>query len=390
MLALFLAIVWFAITIDDGPTTDVCTQLNAARESLKLAGWSGVDVFYEANCETEQTTPSTTYIAGVRLKTAPESDGGVTYGRWMYEQNGWDDIDDDGCDTREEVLVAEASTLESDDESCVPDGTWWSWYDERTFTSASGVDIDHMVPLVEVHESGGWQWSYERRYAYANDLTLPQTLTAVSASSNRSKGGRDPGEWKPPAESAWCQYAQDWITVKVFWGLSADDDEVSALRSMLEECDEDPMIVLPTPTPTPTPSATPTPSGTPTLTPTPGSLIRRTPTPTPTAVRTPTPKPSPTPRPLLSPTPSPRPTFTPTPSPTPTPTPTPRPAPTPMPSPTPSVAPTPTPTYDSCADAEAAGVARVQGSEGESRGYPKEIINNPPRDGDGDGIVCEE
>ena len=64
MLALFLAIVWFAITIDDGPTTDVCTQLNAARESLKLAGWSGVDVFYEANCEPEQATPSTTYIAG--------------------------------------------------------------------------------------------------------------------------------------------------------------------------------------------------------------------------------------------------------------------------------------------------------------------------------------
>ena len=54
MLALFLAIVWFAITIDDGPTTDVCTQLNAARESLKLAGWSGVDLFYEANCEPEQ------------------------------------------------------------------------------------------------------------------------------------------------------------------------------------------------------------------------------------------------------------------------------------------------------------------------------------------------
>ena len=89
-------------------------------------------VFYEANCEPEQAAPSTTYIAGVRLKTAPESDGGVTYGRWMYEQNGWGDIDDDGCDTREEVLVAEASTLESDDESCVPDGTWWSWYDERT------------------------------------------------------------------------------------------------------------------------------------------------------------------------------------------------------------------------------------------------------------------
>ena len=397
MLALFLAIVWFAITIDDGPTTDVCTQLNAARESLKLAGWSGVDLFYEANCEPEQTTPSTTYIAGVRLKTAPESDGGVTYGRWRYEQNGWGDIDDDGCDTREEVLVAEASTLESDDESCVPTGTWWSWYDERTFTSASGVDIDHMVPLVEVHESGGWQWSYERRYAYANDLTLPQTLTAVSASSNRSKGGRDPGEWKPPAESAWCQYAQDWIAVKVFWGLSADDDEVSALRTMLEACDEDPMIVLPTPTPTPTPSATPTPSGTPTSTPTPGSLIRRTPTPTPTAARTPAPTSSPTPRPSLSPTPSPRPAISRTPTPTPLPTPTPRPTRTPTPTATPTRTPTPTPSasatptakYASCAEAIAAGEERIQGDSGSGRGFPIGLFTDPPRDGDGDGVVCE-
>ena len=64
----------------------------------------------------------------------------------------------------------------------------------------------------------------------------------------------------PPAESAWCQYAQDWIAVKVFWGLSADDDEVSALRTMLEECDEVPVIVLPTPTPMPTPTPAPTPN----------------------------------------------------------------------------------------------------------------------------------
>ena len=229
-------------------------------------------------------------------------------------------------------------------ESCVPDGTWWSWYDERTITSASGVDIDHMVPLAEVHESGGWRWSYERRYAYANDLTLPQTLTAVSASSNRSKGARDPGEWKPPAESAWCQYAQDWIAVKVFWGLSADDDEVSGLRTMLEACDEDPMIVLPTPTPAP--SATPTPSGTPTSTPTPGSLIRRTPTPTPTAARTPAPTSSPTPRPSLLPTPSPRPAISRTPTPTPLPTPTPRPT-QPQRTPTPTATPTHTPYTDS-------------------------------------------
>jgi len=325
MLALFLAAVWFAIIIDGGPTAELCMQIDSARESLKQAGWHGVDVFYEANCAPAQTTPTTTSIAGLQLKTAPESDGGLTYGRWMYEQSGWDDADGDGCNTREEVLVTEARTLEIDEDVCVPPGAWWSWYDEKTITGARGVDIDHMVPLAEVHDSGGWRWSYARRFAYANDLTLSQTLTAVSASSNRSKGGRDPAEWKPPAESAWCQYAQDWIAVKVFWGLSADDAEVAALRTMLEECVETPQIVLPTPTPTPTPTATPTPS--------------ITPTPTPTA--------------------------------------------------TPAPTPTPATVYESCAAAEAAGVERVQGSKGDGQGYPIEIIANPPRDGDGDGIVCE-
>ena len=138
MLALFLAAVWFTITIDGGPTADLCTQLDSARESLKQAGWHGVDVFYEANCVPAQTTPTTTDIAGLQLKTAPESDGGIDYGRWMYEQDGWDDIDDDGCNTREEVLVAEASTLADDDDSCVPDGTWLSWYDGATVDSSRG------------------------------------------------------------------------------------------------------------------------------------------------------------------------------------------------------------------------------------------------------------
>ncbi len=404
MLALFLAAVWFSITIDDGPTTELCAQLATVRATLKLAGWNGVDEFYSANCLPEQTAPEKTTIAGLGLKTAPESDGGVAYGRWMYEQGGWDDADDDGCDTREEVLAAEARTLADDDEACVPDGTWWSWYDEREIARASGMDVDHMVPLAEVHESGGWRWSNERRFAYANDLTLAQTLTAVSASSNRSKGRRDPAEWKPPAESAWCQYAQDWIAVKVFWGLSADADEVAALRTMLAECDEAPRIVLPTPTPTPT--ITPTPSGTPAATPTvtptraatPGPTATGTPRATPSPAATVTASPSPSPRPVARPTPRPTPRLTPTATPVPTPTATPTAVPTPTPTPTatptaiptPTLTATPTARYASCQEAIDAGEERVQGDSGSGRGFPVELFSHPrPRDGDGDGVVCE-
>ncbi len=58
----------------------------------------------------------------------------------------------------------------------------------------------------------------------------------VTASSNRSKSDEDPAEWRPPRRGAWCQFATDWVTVKVRWDLSADAAEVAALREMLSGC----------------------------------------------------------------------------------------------------------------------------------------------------------
>ena len=45
-------------------------------------------------------------------------------------------------------------------------------------------------------------------------------------------------------------------------------------------------------------------------------------------------------------------------------------------------------TYSSCDAAQAAGESRVQGSQGDGRGFPKSIVPSA-RDGDGDGVVCE-
>lgn len=46
-------------------------------------------------------------------------------------------------------------------------------------------------------------------------------------------------------------------------------------------------------------------------------------------------------------------------------------------------------TYPSCAAAEAAGEPRQQGSSGSGRGFPASIVP-AARDGDGDGVVCEQ
>ena len=160
------------------------------------------------------------------LAVAEEGDGGVAYDRDLY--GSWTRVRS-GCNTRCAVLEEERR----------PDGTWLSWYDGMVTSDASRLDIDHMVPLAEAHSSGAWRWNSSQRTAYANDLLHPEALAAVSASSNRSKGSRDPSEWRPSDASAWCRYATDWVTVKAAWGLTADRAEVGALREMLDTCDSD-------------------------------------------------------------------------------------------------------------------------------------------------------
>ena len=172
-----------------------------------------------------------------RLLVADESDGGVNYDRDAYQPGGWGDADGDGCNTREEVLIAEARSITQVDQACRPiDGTWWSWYDEVELDDPGEVQIDHMVPLLEAHQSGASEWASPRRVDFANDLGNPAALAAVSASSNQDKRAQDPAEWRPPSRAAWCQYARDWTMVKVRWALTADPAEIAALREMLGTC----------------------------------------------------------------------------------------------------------------------------------------------------------
>ncbi|WP_031089223.1 HNH endonuclease family protein, partial [Streptomyces sp. NRRL S-15] len=74
-------------------------------------------------------------------------------------------------------------------------GGWSSYYDEVEVTEARKLDIDHMVPLAEAWDSGAYDWTAERRQAYANDLGAERSLVAVTAKSNRSKSDKDPATW---------------------------------------------------------------------------------------------------------------------------------------------------------------------------------------------------
>ncbi|MFE4540692.1 HNH endonuclease family protein [Streptomyces scopuliridis] len=149
----------------------------------------------------------------------------------------WVDEDGDTCNTRMEVLKAEAVVAPEQGPRCtLTGGEWLSYYDEQTVTDPKGLDIDHMVPLAEAWDSGASQWDAERREAYANDLGAERSLVAVTAKTNRSKADRDPQDWMPPAESARCTYLVDWTATKLRWTLSADEAEVAALQELAAGC----------------------------------------------------------------------------------------------------------------------------------------------------------
>ena len=159
--------------------------------------------------------------------------------------NHWTDSDDDCQDARQEVLVAESRSTVSyrTDRGCrVAAGQWLAPYTDTVVTDPSKLDVDHMVPLGNAHDSGAWQWSANRREQYANYLDDPQHLIAVTASANRSKGARGPDQWKPEDQTYWCQYAVDWIAIKSTWELTVTEAELAGLNEMLYSCNEPPSL----------------------------------------------------------------------------------------------------------------------------------------------------
>ncbi|MFE5122959.1 HNH endonuclease family protein [Streptomyces sp. NPDC056669] len=149
----------------------------------------------------------------------------------------WVDADADGCNTRQEVLIAEVIEPPAVSGRCtVSGGIWHSYYDNVDVQGARGLDIDHMVPLAEAWDSGASDWSAQERQDYANDLGDTRSLVAVNARENRSKADQDPNQWLPSDPGARCRYIEEWTVVKSRWGLSADPGEVTALTDLVAGC----------------------------------------------------------------------------------------------------------------------------------------------------------
>ena len=159
----------------------------------------------------------------------------------------WEDHDGDCQDARQEALIAESLvsvTFETDRQCRVESGRWYGAFTGAYFEDPGDVDVDHMVPLKNAHNSGGWDWSPAMKEEYANNLGDDDHLIAVQDNANQSKGARGPDEWMPPDETYWCQYAQDWAEIKARWKLTMTDPEAEAVVEMLDTCDAPPEVVM--------------------------------------------------------------------------------------------------------------------------------------------------
>lgn len=180
------------------------------------------------------------FLAPMGIDDRPQPWIGYDRGDWPH----WADTDGDGCDARQQALIAASITpAQVDFYRCtVVAGDWYSAYDGISTDDPSSFDVDHVVPLRDAHWSGGWGWTVGQRRLFANEQS---NLWVVSASSNRSKGALTPDQWRPARTEVWCEFAIRWVQVKVSWGLTATSSERDALGSMLERCDQIPAPPLP-------------------------------------------------------------------------------------------------------------------------------------------------
>ncbi|MGW4954801.1 HNH endonuclease family protein [Streptomyces parvulus] len=208
-------------------------MLKTVLRGLSAALLVALPLTVPAPAQAAETLSLTDAVAA--LPIAAESREGYDRNAFRHWNTGADPTD--GCNTRAEVLIAEAVEPPTVGPRCrLTGGRWFSYYDQVWVTSASGLDIDHMGPLAEAWDSGASTWSAAQREAYANDLGADASLVAVTARSNRSKSDQDPATWLPAAAEVHCRYVAEWVGTKLRWSLSADEAEAAAVREVAAGC----------------------------------------------------------------------------------------------------------------------------------------------------------
>ncbi len=154
----------------------------------------------------------------------------------------WSDVDRNGCDTRNDVLLRDLTswTFQSSRDRCVIiEGVLIDPYSGERIDFIRGrvtslaVQIDHVVSLSNAWQTGAFRWSEDKRRRFAND---PLNLLAVKGSLNSQKGDGDAATWLPPKKSFRCAYVARQIAIKRSYQLWLTPSEKSAMERVLTKC----------------------------------------------------------------------------------------------------------------------------------------------------------
>lgn len=153
------------------------------------------------------------------------------------------DVDDNGCDTRNDALRRDLKDLEIEAETngCVAiagelddDYLGESYAFER---GSANVDVDQIVSSSNAWQTGASDMSVDELREFGND---PLNLLTVSANVMRQKGGGDAAAWLPPNEAFQCEYVSRQIAVKHKYGLAVASAEKDAMEAVLGTCADQP------------------------------------------------------------------------------------------------------------------------------------------------------
>ncbi len=151
---------------------------------------------------------------------------------WSFEE----DYDGDCQSTRQEMLIltSRATPRFTNPRNCtVRTGEWYDEYTGESFTVATQIDLDHIVPRMYAHTHGGDRWPPAKKLQFSND---PINLMLVEKQEIRRKGDRGPAGYLPPREEYHCQYARAWEAIAEKYDLQLEPRDRNAISRVLRDC----------------------------------------------------------------------------------------------------------------------------------------------------------
>ncbi len=200
------------------------------------------------NYTPELSTPTVQHNNGtisiIRKNTTPYISSSTTQHHSLnksYNRKDWPhwiDSDRDCQYTRAEILIRDSKEPVQFKRNKGCNVTWGKWLDPytlKTFTKASDIDIDHIIPLAHAHRNGAEHWSKSQKRKFAND---PENLLAVEDNANQQKSAQAPHQWMPSNKRYHCTYLEKWQKLKRKYGLTATSKELNYIYFRLKLCNK--------------------------------------------------------------------------------------------------------------------------------------------------------